>query len=109
MSPRPSQSRSKAKRKRDDLSDVENLSDASEPPAKQHGGRRLGAGNYGELELNQLLSLVESVLPFGQTGWQRVHTRYTAWAIKNNKPVRDVKALENKFKMVGSHFVARIH
>ena len=101
-SPQLTQSKGKGKRKRDDLSDADDLSDMEEPPTKQntHGGRRPGAGNYGEPELKELLRLVESVLPFGQTGWQQVHSRYTTWATKNNKPLRDAKALENKFKTV---------
>jgi hypothetical protein len=103
-SPRPTQSKDNGKRKREDLSDFEDLSDVSEPQAKQstHGGRRPGAGNYGEPELKELLRLVESCLPFGQTGWQRVHARYNTWAKKNKKPLRDVKALEAKFKTVSS-------
>ncbi len=92
----------KGKRKREDFSDVDNASDISEPPIKQntHGGRRLGAGNYGDPELKELLRLVESVLPFGQNGWKQVHARYTTWANKNKKPLRDAKSLETKFKTV---------
>jgi len=70
-SPPPTR-KDKGKQKRNDLSDVKDLSDLLAPPAKQpiHGGRRPGAGNYGEPELKEILHLVEAVLPFGQTGWK---------------------------------------
>jgi len=100
--PPATSSKGKGKRKRDQGSELEDASDLSEPEpsAKRHGGRRAGAGNYKEAELNEILNLVEKELPLGQSGWKRIHARYATWATKNKTTIRDARAIENKFKSV---------
>jgi hypothetical protein len=73
-------------------------SDDEKPIAKR--GRRTGAGNYTEGDLAQLLTLVEEELPIGQRGWKKVHEKFAKWAKKNNRPERDVKSVEAKYKQV---------
>ncbi|KAF9484658.1 hypothetical protein BDN70DRAFT_872175 [Pholiota conissans] len=98
-----SSAKAKGKRKRDLSSSDSDASDDSEagPPGKKtHGGRRPGAGNYGDMEIKKLLDLIEKELPVGQNGWKRVHAKYCVWAQKRGHSARDVKALEAKFKML---------
>ncbi|PPQ95870.1 hypothetical protein CVT26_015609 [Gymnopilus dilepis] len=108
--PQPSD-KGKGKRKRDEVSEDSDSSDESsaesgddegERPAKRanHGGRRPGAGNYSDPDVQKLLDLVEKELPIGQRGWKAVHKRYTKYAEKHKRHVRDCKALENKFKQL---------
>jgi len=49
-----------------------------------------------------LLDLVQSILPAGQRGWQKIQVRYNAWATKNGRPSRTVGSLETKFKQVSA-------
>ncbi|KAF9480325.1 hypothetical protein BDN70DRAFT_931797 [Pholiota conissans] len=98
-------SNGKGKRKREDVEDSsgsESDDAHDEPPPKKtvHGGRRAGAGNYGNDELKQLLRLTEKELPVGQNGWKRIHEKYSAWAIKHGHSSRDAKSLEAKFKLM---------
>ncbi|EDR09762.1 uncharacterized protein LACBIDRAFT_325546 [Laccaria bicolor S238N-H82] len=68
------------------------------PIAKR--GRCTGAGNYTEGDLSQLLALIEDELPIGQRGWKKVHERFAKWAKKNNRPERDCKSIETKYKQL---------
>ena len=96
--------KAKSKRKREDLdsgSDSQNNSDIEQPARTTgHGGRRPGAGNYKDIDLDELLNLTERELPLGQKGWQKISSRFKIWAKANNRPVRDAKSLEAKFKQV---------
>jgi len=76
----------------------ESSSDDEKPIAKR--GRHAGAGNYTEGDLSQLLTLVEEELPIGQRGWKKVHEKFAKWAKKNNRPERDCKSIETKYKQV---------
>lgn len=104
-------SRSKApgKRKVADISDMDSVDSGDESGVAKargtHGGRRPGAGNYKDDDISELLRLVEEELPIGGHGWKRVSVRYEQWATRKGRPVRDVKALETKFKGVCSLFV----
>lgn len=98
--------KAKGKRKCVDISsasgsDSDDTSNAPVTTKKaSHGGRRPGAGNYGNAEIKQLLRLTEKELPVGQNRWKRIHAKYEAWAAKHGQSCRDAKSLETKFKMV---------
>ena len=99
-----STSKGKGKRKSYDISDVDSMDTGDEseaPKAKRaHGGRRPGAGNYKDADIDELLRLVDEVLPIGGNGWKRIGVRYEQWATRNSRPARNAKALEEKFKGV---------
>ncbi|KAI0054329.1 hypothetical protein BV25DRAFT_1922790 [Artomyces pyxidatus] len=69
-----------------------------EPKAKR--GRPQGAGNYSVPDVDALLDLVETELPLGQRGWQRIHIRFKKWARKHRRPERALKSLETKYKQL---------
>jgi hypothetical protein len=43
------------------------------------------------------------LLPVGGKGWKEVTAKHNNWAAKHERPVRDIKSLEGKFKLVCSH------
>ncbi|KAF8799739.1 hypothetical protein BYT27DRAFT_7263598 [Phlegmacium glaucopus] len=84
----PSNSQGKAKCKQVEISgnsSSTNTEDSDSPPKKQstHGGRRTGAGNYQEQEIQALLKYTQKLLPIGQWGWKKL--------IKTKKPTEDEK------------------
>jgi len=102
--------KAKGKRKRQELdSDSNSTSDSDvEQAAGRHGGHRPGAGNYKDCDLDELLRLTERELPLGQIGWQKIGSRFKTWANPNNRPVRDAKSLERKFKQVSFHLLVSL-
>ena len=100
----PSNSKALGKRKVINVSDIDSIDSGDESEVLKvkgsHGGRRQGAGNYKDDDLNELLRLVEEELPIGGNGWKRISVRYEQWATRKGRPVRNVKALESKFKGV---------
>ena len=68
------------------------------PVAKR--GRPHGAGNYSLDDIKALLDLTQAELPLGQRGWLSIKGHYSKWARKHNRPEREVKSLETKFKQV---------
>jgi hypothetical protein len=92
------------KRKVIDISDVDSVDSGDESEVTRakgsHGGRRQGAGNYKDDDINELLQLVEEELPIGGNGWKHISVCYEQWASRKGQPVHDVKALEMKFKGV---------
>ena len=99
--PDPKQQR---KRKADEVLDMDSSDSDNESetpkPKNTHGGRRQGAGNYQDTDLNELLRLIERHLPIGANGWKRIAASFAQWARRHRRPSRDVKSLESKYKSV---------
>jgi hypothetical protein len=75
--------------------------DTDEAPAtKQHRGRPKGSSNFSGPDITQLLVCTERVLPVGGKGWKEVTASYNKWAVESNRPERDTRSLESKFKLV---------
>jgi hypothetical protein len=74
--------------------------DEDDPRAKR--GRPHGSNNYSSADVKALLDLVEDELPLGQKGWQVIHSKFTQWASRNERPHRKAQSLETKFKQVSS-------
>jgi hypothetical protein len=92
------------------LAESQNNSDIEQAArTTMHGGRRPGANNYKDIDLDELLNLTERELPLGQKGWQKISSRFKTWAKANNRPVRDTKSLETKFKQVSLFSFAFLH
>ncbi|PCH44178.1 hypothetical protein WOLCODRAFT_154207 [Wolfiporia cocos MD-104 SS10] len=85
--------------KQDALPDDE--SDAER--AKKRGGRRLGASNWRDNEVAEMLRLVKEHQPAGSNGWAKVEAGYNAWVVKAGQPRRDAKALWTKFFRLANH------
>ncbi len=66
-------------------------------------GRPAGSGNYATEDVNMLLNFVQEELPLGSKGWKITTSRFNKWAKKANRPMRNQKSLETKFKQVGSN------
>ncbi|KAJ7184569.1 hypothetical protein C8R46DRAFT_1064468, partial [Mycena filopes] len=84
------------KRARSPDSDSESDTPATAPPAKR--GRPKGSSNFNDADTGKTLDLAAKYKPMGQKGWARVTRRHNKWARKQNRPVRDAKSLESKFK-----------
>lgn len=65
-------------------------------------GRPNSSNNYSSEDVKALLDLVQDVLPLGQKGWQEVHSKFTQWATRHDRPHRKAQSLETKFKQVSS-------
>jgi hypothetical protein len=83
------------KRARTPVSDSD--SDAA-PPAKR--GRPKGSSNFNDADTNEALDLAEKFRPMGGKGWAKVARHHNKWARRSNRPVRDAKSIENKYKTV---------
>jgi hypothetical protein len=81
-------------------------SDDSDVPApKRHGGGGrggwpAGSTNFSTNDTTCLLDIVKRKKPLGQKGWAAVTKRYNKWAKVNNRPERELKALDAKYKSV---------
>ncbi|KAJ7198373.1 hypothetical protein GGX14DRAFT_374323, partial [Mycena pura] len=76
-------------------------SDSSESEVEVVGkgrGRPAGSGNYSKPDVNKLLDLTEKLRPAGAKGWGKLAKKFNRYAVKNKRPQREVKALENKYK-----------
>ncbi|KAJ7016032.1 hypothetical protein C8F04DRAFT_1283100 [Mycena alexandri] len=85
------------KRKRDASPPPHDSDDSDAPPAPKRG-RPTGAPNYSKADIKVLLDYVQKEMPSGQKGWQEVHRRYDRYRRTNNRPKRDAKSLEHKYK-----------
>jgi len=63
-------------------------------------GRRAGSGNYNDMDTKALLKYVEAELPLGPRGWRSIHSKFKKWARDHQRPDRESKSLETKFKQV---------
>lgn len=96
----PKASKSKQKPKQKPTAVVTISDNEVEPPTKR--GRPSGAGNYNDIDTKALLKYVEAELPIGIRGWKAVHSRFKKWARDHQRPDREAKSLETKFKQVGA-------
>ncbi|KAJ7017449.1 hypothetical protein C8F04DRAFT_1200562 [Mycena alexandri] len=85
------------KRKRDASPPPHDSDDSDAPPAPKRG-RPTGAPNYSKADIKVLLDYVQKEMPSGQKGWQEVHRCYDRYRRTNNRPKRDAKSLEHKYK-----------
>ncbi|TDL17815.1 hypothetical protein BD410DRAFT_843264 [Rickenella mellea] len=88
----------KATKKQKQASDVESDDDGKRRKGKK--GRPAGSGNYAKDDTMALLGFIKEVLPSGQREWTQVHQLYSRWARRNDRPRRDVKSLENRYKLL---------
>ncbi|KAF7358365.1 hypothetical protein MVEN_00886500 [Mycena venus] len=63
-------------------------------------GRPQGSSNYNKEYTKVILKIIEKVLPIGSKGWGVVTLRFNKYAVKNNRPERDVKSIETKYKQL---------
>jgi hypothetical protein len=71
---------------------------SDEPVAKR--GRPQGSTNYNKVDTKKFLKIAEDVLPLGGKGWRVVTKTFNKWAVEHDRPERDVKSLETKYKQV---------
>ncbi|KAJ7663702.1 hypothetical protein DFH06DRAFT_1128088 [Mycena polygramma] len=74
-------------------------SDSEEEPVAKRG-RRKGTPNFSRDDVTNLLDRVDKCLPLGAKGWKVVAAEYAKQARKMNRPERDVKSLEAKYKQL---------
>src|SRR5690242_400221 len=65
-------------------------------------GRIPGAQNFTQEDTDELLSLLETVAPGSQVGWQRIKDSYNEYAVTNGRQIRDVQSLKNKFNSLAN-------
>ncbi|KAJ7711932.1 hypothetical protein B0H16DRAFT_1437352 [Mycena metata] len=75
--------------------DSDSDSDAA-PPAKR--GRPKGTPNFASVDTNKNLDLAEKYKPLGKTAWKKHAHHFNKWAREHNRPERDAKSLEAKYK-----------
>ncbi len=76
--------------------------DGLEIPAPHRcGGRQVGASNYTDADVRELLRLIRNHLPVGPKGWEIVCSAFNVYASRCNRPKRDVLSLRSKFNRVG--------
>ncbi|KAJ6589855.1 hypothetical protein DFH09DRAFT_866320, partial [Mycena vulgaris] len=92
---RPPKKVDKGKKRARDNSGSEDSGDDA-PAAKR--GRPKGAPNYSKEDVRALFGFVQTVLPIGSKGWKEVHLSYNKYRREKQRPKRDAKSLENKFK-----------
>ncbi|KAJ7727416.1 hypothetical protein B0H16DRAFT_1779512, partial [Mycena metata] len=70
-------------------------SDAA-PPTKR--GRPKGSPNFNDADTNKALDLAEKYKPASKKAWKKVAVNFNKWAVELDKPKRDTKSLEAKYK-----------
>ncbi|KAF8211900.1 hypothetical protein K438DRAFT_1805553 [Mycena galopus ATCC 62051] len=88
-------------KKHERLPEPSDFSDDSDVPSRKcraGGGRPQGSTNFAKDDTNRLLNIVERKLPLGAKAWKAVGVSYNKWAERKGRPVREVKALEAKYK-----------
>ncbi|KAJ7713091.1 hypothetical protein B0H16DRAFT_1341737 [Mycena metata] len=83
-------------KKRAHVSDSDSNSD--DAPAAKRPGRPKGSSNFNEADTTCALDLVEKKCPMGAKGWKSVARSFNKWAKKSNRPTRDEKSLQAKYK-----------
>ncbi|KAJ7752332.1 hypothetical protein B0H16DRAFT_1837437 [Mycena metata] len=66
------------------------------PPAKC--GRPKGTPNFASVDTNKNLDLAQKYKPLGKTVWKKHARHLNKWAWEYNRPERDAKSLEAKYK-----------
>ncbi|KAJ6527142.1 hypothetical protein B0H19DRAFT_1385536 [Mycena capillaripes] len=74
-------------------------SDNSDVPVAKRG-RPQGSSNYNKDNTKQFLKLAAKLLPIGAKGWKALTINFNQWAIENERPERDVKSLETKYRQL---------
>ncbi|KAJ7311579.1 hypothetical protein DFH08DRAFT_822685 [Mycena albidolilacea] len=82
-------------KKRQYVSDSDNNSEA-ERGAKR--GCRKGSQNWAQNNTTKLLDLVQRHLPLGAKGWKLIAECFAKWAELSDRPQRDGRAIEAKYK-----------
>jgi hypothetical protein len=79
-----------------------NMQDAEGPPMpkKKAGGRPAGTQNWIDDDLAALTDIVGAVIPIGMKGWKTVEARYSEYATKNDRKVRDWDSIQRKCQKV---------
>ncbi|KAJ6453365.1 hypothetical protein C8R45DRAFT_633831 [Mycena sanguinolenta] len=87
-------------KKRARSSDCDDSDDSDVAPAPKHRGRPKGSTNFNGRDVNKLLDLAEALLPLAGNGWKKLTKDHNTWADKHDRPLRDAKSLEAKFKQL---------
>lgn len=72
---------------------------SDQPPNKKQRRQssRAGAPNYTEQDVNELLHIVEEVIPIGANDWSRIRSEFNDWANQHDRPSREAHSLKSKF------------
>ncbi|KAF8175938.1 hypothetical protein K438DRAFT_1847299 [Mycena galopus ATCC 62051] len=74
--------------------------DSDAAPAPKQRGRPKGSPNFSGSDISRLLDIVSQRLPLGSKGWKEVTKGHNRWAKESDRPVRNAKSLEAKFKQL---------
>lgn len=79
---------------------------ADKPEKAPKAGRKPGAVNYSQPEIDALLKLVSKYLPLGPNTWLTVTREYSQWCTRHGfKDDRDHKSVRTKFAAVCPPFL----
>lgn len=72
---------------------------SDQPPNKKQRRQssRAGAPNYTEQDVDELLHIVEEVIPIGANDWSRIRSEFNDWANQHDRPSREAHSLKSKF------------
>lgn len=60
-------------------------------------GKRAGAPNYNQEDVDKLLEILDVEEPLGANDWALVESLHNSWATEEDRPVRDADSLKSKF------------
>lgn len=78
----------------------------SEKPSRRRASR-MGMRNYIAADVDALEALVAEIQPRQPSDWNIIAERFAIWARDNNRPVREMSSLQNKYNKITCYVPAR--